>query len=196
MPEIQRNPFLQILRKAKENGWCVDLYCTTCGAMNFRSALREVGGEFGGPLADALSDVDLDELTSMPNWEDAIQIAVRDLPLSGQATALLESWLERAHQNLRFFDVVLYRLVRYLPMDHPVREEWIAKGVSIAEEMNDFSLIESLILMLRKNALQYSKLMSLAIVFAKESKQMRRVLRNVCNLEIDLAQQRHLPNSE
>jgi len=164
--------------------------------MDFRSALQDLGGELGGPLADALADVDLDELTSMPNWEDAIQIAVRDLPLPGQATALLESWLERAHQNLRFFDFVLYRLVRYLPVDHPVRLTWIAKGVSIAEETHDFSLIESLILTLRNNAPQYSQLMSLAIVFAKESKQMRRVLRNVCNVEIDLVQQRHSPDSK
>jgi len=196
MPELQKNLFLQILCKATENKWCVKLYCTTCGAMDFRSALQDLGGELGGPLADALADVDLDELTSMPNWEDAIQIAVRDLPLPGQATALLESWLERAHQNLRFFDFVLYRLVRYLPVDHPVRLTWIAKGVSIAEETHDFSLIESLILTLRNNAPQYSQLMSLAIVFAKESKQMRRVLRNVCNVEIDLVQQRHSPDSK
>ena len=127
--------------------------------------------------------MNLDELTLIPNWEDAIQIAVRDLPLHIQATALFETWLERAHQNLRSFDVVLYRLVRYLPESHPVRLKWIAKGVSLAEQTNDFSLVESLILTLRKNALQYSKIMSLAKEFAKESKQMQRVLRNACNAD-------------
>lgn len=189
MTNASSNPFIVLVRKASSLNWCMKPYCTTCGAIDFRSALQEVGGELGGPLADALADVDLDELTSMPNWEDAIQIAVRDLPLSGQATALFESWLERADQNPRFFDFVLYKLVRYLPEDHSVRVEWIERGVSLAIQICDFSLVESLVLTLRKKALQYDQLMALAKKFAKESKQMQRVLRNVCNIKIDLAQQ-------
>ncbi|MBU4179873.1 MAG: retropepsin-like domain-containing protein [Desulfobacteraceae bacterium] len=191
MTSVSDNPFIDLVRKASSLNWCMKPYCTTCGAMDFRSALQEVGGKLGGPLADALADVNLDELTSMPNWEDAIQIAVRDLPLPGQATALFESWLERAHQNLRFFDVVLYKLIRYLPEDHSVRVEWIVRGVYLAIQTCDFSLVESLILTLRKNALQYDQLMALAKRFAKESRQMHRVLRNACNIEIDLAQPWH-----
>ncbi|MBA3018706.1 MAG: hypothetical protein KKH20_05845, partial [Proteobacteria bacterium] len=79
MTSVSDNPFIDLVRKASSLNWCMKPYCTTCGAMDFRSALQEVGGKLGGPLADALADVNLDELTSMPNWEDAIQIAVRDL---------------------------------------------------------------------------------------------------------------------
>ena len=122
--------------------------------------MREVGGVLGGTLAGALAEVNPDEFTSLPKWEGALEIAVRVLPLPGQATSLLESWPERAGQNLRFFDVVLYRLIRYLPNDHPVHQ----------------------------NALQYNQVLVLAKRFAKESGQMRRVLRNTCNIEIDSGQ--------
>lgn len=188
MAEGRSNSFLDIVRKACVQNWCVQPYCTTCGAMNYRSALREVGGMLGDDLADALAEVNLDELTSLPKWEGALEIAVRDLPLPGQATSLLESWLERANQNLRFFDGVLYRLVRYLPKDHPVRIKWLIAGISLAVQTCDFSLVESLIPTLRQNSLQYDQLLAIAKSFAKESVQMRRVLRNACNIEIDSGQ--------
>lgn len=184
------NPFLETLRRAAEQNWCVKPYCTTCGARDFRSALHAIGGELGGPLADALADVNVDELTSLAKWDDAIEIAVRDLPFPSQATSLLESWLPSAEENIRFFDVVLYKLVRYLPEEHPVRAQWIAKGIAFAVQTGDFSLVESLILTLRGKAVQHEQLMRLAKQFAAESKQMKRVLRNACNIETESAQQR------
>jgi hypothetical protein len=184
------NLFLETLRRAAEQNWCVQPYCTTCGARDFRSALCAIGGELGGPLADVLADVNVAELTSLAKWDDAIEIAVRDLPLPSQATSLLESWLSRAEENVRFFDVVLYKLVRYLPEEHPVRAQWIANGIAFAVQTGDFSLVESLILPLRGKAVQHEQLMRLAKQFAAESKQMKRVLRNACNVETESAQQR------
>jgi predicted nucleotidyltransferase len=175
------NPFLKVLRQAVEENWCIQPYCTLCGARQFRFALFEVGGDWGGPLVNALSNVDLDELTSIPHWDDAIEIAVRDLPLPGQASALLEAWLERADGNIRFFDSVLYKLVRYLPEENSVRGQWIAKGIALAEKTRDFSLVESLMLTLRGKAVQHEQLMTLAKQLAVESKQMQRVLRNIYN---------------
>jgi hypothetical protein len=185
------NSFLKALRQAAKENWCVQPYCTTCGAREFRSALRQVGGELGGPLADDLADVNLDELTSLPKWNEAIEIAVRDLPLPGQATSLLERWLTRADENIRFFDVVLYKLVRYLPQEHTVQAQWIAKGIALAVETRDFSLVESLILTLRGKAVQHEQLMYLAKQFTAGSKQMQRVLRNACNIDTESAQQEH-----
>ena len=189
MADEQNNAFLELLRQAVARRWCMKPYCTTCGARDFRSALRQIGGPLGGPLAQALEDVDLDKLTSLPEWEGALEIAVLDIPLGDLAISLLESWLERAHLNLRFFDLVLYRLVRGLPDKHPVREKWIAKAITLAVQTQDFSLVESLILTLRRKALAHDQLMDIAAGFAKESKQMQRVLRNACKIDTDLAQQ-------
>lgn len=187
MADVHDNAFLLVLRKALAQKWCMRPYRTTCGAREFRSALQELGGEMGGPLADALAEVSLDELTSLPGWDGALEIAVRDLPLPGQASSLLESWLMRGDQNLRFFDFILYRLVRYLPEGHPVRSKWVTKALSIATQTRDFSLVESLILTLRDRALAHNALMDIAKAFAATSAQMRRVLRNACNIDIDSA---------
>lgn len=182
MTEKTTNPFLVILGKAIEQDWCIKPYCTTCGARDFRSALQSLGGLLGGPLVNALSEVNFDELMSFPKWDRAIEIAVRDLPVPGQATGLLESWLRRADECIRFFDVVLYRLARYLPEEHPVRAQWITKGIALALQTQDFSLVESLILILERKAMQDEKFITLAKQFAGESEQMKRVLRNACNL--------------
>ncbi len=187
MADENDNAFLGVLRRAVERNWCMRPYCTTCGAKEFRRALREVGGELGGPLANALADMRLDELTSLPGWDGALEIGVRELPLSGQVTSLLESWLIRADQNLRFLDFVLYKLVRRLPEGHLARTSWETKALSIATQTRDFSLVESLVLTLRDRAVAYVELMDVAKTFATRSTQMRRVLRNACNINIHTA---------
>lgn len=180
--EENANPFIELLRRAEEQNWCVQPYCTTCGARDFRSALREISGELGGPLVDALADLNLNELTSYAKWDDAIVIAVRTLPLSSQVISLLEAWLSRAIENVRFFDVVLFKFVRHLPEKYTIKEQWITKGISIAVRTKDFSLTESLILILRDKAVQHEQLIQLAKQFAADSKQMRRVLKNACKI--------------
>ena len=187
MAEECGNPFLEAVRQAAERNWCVQPYCTTCGTGDFRAALHTIGGQLGGPLADALGSVSLRELTSLPHWSGAIELAVRELPLPGQMTSLLESWLDRSDENIRFFDVVLYKLVRHLTKGHPLRERWIAKGIALAVQTRDFSLVESLVLMLRGRAVQHRQLVDLAKEFAAESTQMQRVLRNACNMETNPA---------
>lgn len=184
MADVHENAFLRVFRKALAQNWCLQPYCTTCGAREFRFALREVGGELGGPLADALADVSLDELTSLPKWDGAVEIAVRDLPFSG---SVLECWLARADENLRFFDFVLYKLVRYLPEGHPLRTKWVTQALSLATQTRDFSLTESLILTLRESAFAHNDLIEIAKELARESSQMRRVLRNACKIDISSA---------
>jgi hypothetical protein len=180
----QINPFIQILRKAEEKRWCMEPYCSTCGARDYRIALRDIGGKLGTPLVNVLAEIDRDELISFENWGDAVVIAVRDLPLPGQATALLESWLKRADQNIRFFDGVLYKLVRYMPESDPVRQKWIEKAVSLSVQTRDFSLVESLLLTLRERAVAYEQIIDIAREHAETSSQMRRVLRNACKIEM------------
>lgn len=110
--------------------------------------------------------------------------AVRELPLPDQVVTLLESWLPHAGKRIRFFDVVLYNLVRCLPETNIIRTQWINKGIAIAVQTKDFSLIESLILILRSEAVQHEPLMHLAKQFAADSKQMKRVLLNACNIRV------------
>ena len=176
------NHFLETLRRAKQEKWCVRLGCTTCGSTDFRSTLHKIGA---GPLADALANMNLDELVSLPDWDDALLIAMVDLPLPGQIEYPLEFWLPRAEENIRFFDVVLYRLVRHLSKDSRVRALWITKGIALSVQSMDFSLVESLLLTLRDEAVQHAELVRVGKLYAAQSKQMRRVLRNACSIDTD-----------
>ena len=125
---------------------------------------------------NALTDLDLEDLTSIPGWDGALQIALGDLPFPEQRISLLDAWLPRAHQNLRFFDFVHYRFIRYLPVGHPVRSNWVTMALSIAADTHDFSLVESLLLTLKDRSLAHNNLMYIAKTLASDSKQMRRVL--------------------
>ena len=47
------NPFLEIVRTAREHSWCTKPGCTTCGACEYREALAKLSGPLGGGLVNA-----------------------------------------------------------------------------------------------------------------------------------------------
>ena len=188
MAEQSINPFLELLHFALKKKWCYHPSCTTCGGGHFRSELQRLDNELGGLLADAISEVNLDELTSIPEWNDAIWIALRELPLP-RANSVLDYWLVRSKDDLRLFDVILYKLVRFLPEEHPSRVQWIGKGIALAVETRDYSLTESLLLTLRDKAVQHEQLMHLAMQIATTSEEMQRILQKVCKTKTEPAQQ-------
>jgi hypothetical protein len=178
------NPLYDIIRKANEQKWCMTPYCTTCGSREYRKALKDLSGPLGGGLANALCDINFQEITSIPNWQNALLVAIIDLPISMQVGGVLKAWLEKTGSNIFFIDLVLYKIVRHLPKDNETRNLWIDHCMSVALNTKDFSLVESLILVLRQDALDHSELISIAKEYAKTSAQMRRVLRNACNLTV------------
>jgi len=178
------NPLYDIIRKAHEQKWCMTPYCTTCGAREYRNLLKDLAGPLGGGLANALADINPQDLTSIPNWQDALIIALIDLPISLQVEGVLKAWLPKTTDNIFFADFVFYEIVRYLPKDNKTRNIWIEHCMTMALNTKDFSLIESLILVLRQDALKYSELIAIAKEYAKTSAQMRRVLLNACNLKV------------
>lgn len=159
-------------------------HCTTCGSHEYREHLRQLAAPLGGPLIRALSDMDSSELISIHGWEGAIEIAIGDLPLSGQAEEVLKAWIPKIGVNLSFDDVVLFRIVRYVRKDRPVRTAWIDAAVVRAVLIGDFSLTETLILILGADASRYPELLRTATAIAHESGQMRRVLRNACGIQL------------
>lgn len=170
------NPFMEILREAAKHKWCVKPSCTTCGALKFRSALRSIHGVVDNTLVDDLINIDVCELISFPNWDDAIEITIGTLSLN-QKIVLLESWLLHIAGSTLFFDTILYKIIRNLPEEYPVRTQWIAKCIDLALETRNFSLVESLILTLRWKAVQYKEFITIANELAAESSQMQRVLK-------------------
>ncbi len=147
--------------------------------MEFRSALRELGGPLGGPLTGALSTLQPQDVMWFSDWADALEVALWDLPLG--IDVVLNAWLSRVGQVVRFDDIVLYRVVRNLGENSDLRARWIEALVPVATNLSDFSLIESLILTLRRDSARYPMLLAAATALAPGSSQMQRVLRN-CGL--------------
>jgi hypothetical protein len=83
------NRFLKILESARDNKWCMNLYCTTCGATEFRSAMKQLGDE----LADELASLDLSVLTEMPNWDETIRLGLDDIRKADLMDRVLSAWL-------------------------------------------------------------------------------------------------------
>ena len=181
------NPLLEIMREASGRKWCMTPYCTACGSLKFLNKLKELAGPLGGPLANALEDLDIKELTSIPKWQDGLLIAVIDLPISMQLEGILRAWLPKACGDIRFADYVLFRIVKLLPRQSDIRREWIETCMAMAVDVKDFSLVESLILVLGQDARMLPELMTIATDYARTSGQMRRVLLSACNLNVKMA---------
>lgn len=181
------NPLLDLMREGNSRKWCMTPYCTTCGALEYRRKLKELAGPLGGPLANALEEIDINELTSVPNWQDGLLVALIDLPMAMQVEGILNAWLPKVIGNTRFADYVLFKIVRRLPRQNYIRNEWINSCLELVDKTKDFSLVESLILVIGQEAKNYRDLIAIATYHARTSGQMRRVLLNVCNLKVDMA---------
>jgi len=182
MNHKKSNPLYDIIRKAHEQNWCVTPYCSTCGAHEYRNALRELSGPMGGGLANALEDIDLHEITGLPNWQDALLVAILDLPISQQVENVLNAWLPKISDHVALADLILYKIIRYMRKDNATRNNWIERCIDIAINSRNFSLIESLLLVLRREAWDYRKLIAIAKEYSHSSPQMDRALRNSCKL--------------
>jgi len=182
MNHKKSNSLYDIIRKADEQNWCVTPYCTTCGAREYRNALRELSGPLGGGLADALAEIDLQEISLMPNWRNALLTAIMDLSFLPQLEGALNAWLPKISDNVVFADFILYKIVRYMRKDNTTRNDWITRCIDIAINSRNFSLVESLLLVLRRDAWDHPKLIAIAREHANASEQMERVLRNSCKL--------------
>ena len=84
----------------------------------------------GGGLADALADIDLQEISLLPNWKDALLVAIMDLPISQQVEDVLNAWLPKISDHIALADLLLYKIVRYMIKDNATRNNWIERCIS------------------------------------------------------------------
>ena len=177
------NTFIDIIREAHTHKWCTTPYCTTCGAQDYRKALRNLGEVAEGGLAAALADLNPSQLVKENNWQDALLVAVIDLPLSHQLEDIIKAWLAKFNDDIGFADFVLFKIIPCLSTQSAIRQEWINKSIALAKDTRNFSLIESLLLILKKDSLENPELIETAKDYAKTSRQMKRVLRNSCGID-------------
>lgn len=176
------NEFTELVKLASKSRWCTSLYCTTCGNAEFRMRLGALDNGFGGPLADLLSNLDLDEYTALGKWLDCLRIAFVDLPFAPQRDGILKNWLPHARTNVRFADGVLYYIIPYISGD--MRESWIASCIDLALGSRDASLVESLVWVLRSDLPRYPNLVDVAHDLTATSARVHTALRKTGNLRL------------
>jgi len=180
------NSFIDLLKKANELNWCTRLYCTTCGSREYRAELGKIGGILGGGLINALVNIEPKEIIKISNWDDALIIAFCELQFEEQREEVTKGWLNKLHDSLVFTDWVLLKIIKYLPNISKGKIDWINECIKIGIEYRYFSIVETLCLVLRKDIVNHSELFELSKEFANTSKQMQRVLRNVCKIELEM----------
>jgi hypothetical protein len=165
------NEYLQVIDDAERNNWCVMLWCTTCYADQFRSAVRRISD-----LQSALELLDLDQFTSYKNWCSMIRITAIDRRKSLNWNAILMTWLPYARSHVGFADKVLYQIVRNVPCDRETRSEWIALCVDLALHTKHSSLLESLVRILGPAAANHKNLVETAMESSASSALLKNAL--------------------
>ena len=166
------NRFMSLLQLARRNRWCTKPYCTTCGASEFRAALRQLGAE----LADDLADIDLGLLEGTPDWADALRLALDELQNADLKDRVLASWLPLIDEHVRLADLVLFYYVRrgalFAPMSIEVLRLWLTKCIDLALLTKDESLVESLLYTLGAGYREYPALDVVARGLARDSRRV------------------------
>jgi hypothetical protein len=170
------NAFLNIVRRAHEWNWCTRPYCTTCGSMEYRESLRELGTIDGGRF-ESVAELDLVELQALPGWFDALHLALLEIGQTGPLDRVLKPWLPQLGTNPRVADLVLFYFVRrgalFAPMSIELLGEWISACVEIAIDCEDASLIESLLYTCASQFSAHPMLLAVAGAVAQRSTKVR-----------------------
>jgi len=166
------NRFLSLLQLAGRNRWCTKPYCTTCGASDFRAALRELDTE----LTDELASLDLSALEDTVDWDDALRLALDQLQNPEKKDQVLTAWLPQLDRHIRLADIVLFYYVRrgalFAPMSIEILQQWLAKCVTLASQTGDESLVESLVYTLGTRYKEYPVLNSMVLDLASRSRRV------------------------
>lgn len=156
--------------------------CTTCGAMEYRRALRAVAGRAERRVFDLLREIDPNELVRQPDWDDAVETALYEVDFPPGREELVQAWQPKIGESLRFDDAVTFRIVRWLPATSDTRRDWLRAVVPFAVNSRDFSLTETLVLVMGPTVSAYPALVDVAVDIAGKWPQMRRVLRNASGI--------------
>jgi hypothetical protein len=123
----------------------MNMYCTTCGATEFRSAMKQLGDG----LADELASLDLSALTEIPNWDETLRLVLDDIRKAELMDRVLTAWLPQLDRHIRVADLILFYYVRRgainAPMSIEVLQRWREKCIDLALQTSNESLVESLI---------------------------------------------------
>jgi hypothetical protein len=172
--------FIEIIKAAEENDWCVNPFCTTCGSREFKDELRKLSEEHESGFIDALCAADLSDLQSSSNWRDALRITLGQIDDVKDMDKVLKAWLPNLQSNIPLADFVLFYFCRggllFSTMSGEVLGAWVDTCKQLAIKTKNESLIESLIYTLPEGIKYDQELMEVIKLAAVDSGTIRRAI--------------------
>lgn len=161
-----KNEFIELIKKAIANKWCIEPECTTCGSMEFRQQLKVMAGQDGEKLTEVLATMNIAELTNCNGWDRCIRQAYQFIRKPEQGDKILLCWLPELKNNLRLGDVVTYYIIKkgilFSPMSMGVRNKWIDACAKHAIDLMDYSLLETLLYTIGADVKKYDGFIDVA----------------------------------
>jgi len=163
-----------------ENKKCGEMYCSTCGGYGYAIEKRiGIDKNIRLTIEDTLSKITLDELNIFGKWKSVLLRIDR----SGFFPVYIREAKKINLSDIRAIDRFLLDSrtisnmggdiefsILYLPI--------LEKGISLALKNADYSLIETLIIVLQDSTVNHPELLKLAIKISENNIQMQRVLYN------------------
>jgi hypothetical protein len=167
---------------------CTDYYCTTCSGQygKVRRALKAVDKS---QVSSYLLSLKFPEFANY-GYQDNRRLYIQHLLLGAEffadseVNAIIchwESCIDRS-DGAAFYDFIVYYFLRYVPNDNSVKKYWVGKCLREIGNTQNESLIETLVLVLKKECPAH--IIDFALARAEHDTEIQRVLINSCGHSI------------
>ncbi len=151
---------------------CESVYCSTCGGLAF-AVKRNMTAELENDIEEALLEMSVSDFKSTGDWGEFLQ----EINPTGVISIFEREEKHFDPSDIRQLDRYLFD-GRKLMRHSSAYQELLQRGISMAIETSDDSLIETVSIILGENILKYEELLSLALEKSKWNEDMHRVLYN------------------
>lgn len=175
-----------LIQTAKSEKWCYKYGCSTCGCGEFRNHINICLKEDKEGFLKSIYDYDFTGIDNYKEFTIGIYLVclhLNYLKSYGLADSILAKWVERSDLTVRLADYAFYRIAGY-SRNIPLKRKWVDKCVELANQSNDISLVESMLIVLREKAKDYQELLDLANDLAKKSGTINNLLIKFSLIEV------------
>lgn len=157
----------------ENNNCCRSLYCSTCGGV-YHAIKSKMTDEIKSLLHSVMEQISRKQLLDFGFYTPLIEA----LEPKAYKQILRKEINEINQDDIWEIDHYLINARHYYSLDDELFKKLIDHAVEMAISTKNKSLCETLIIVLKNKVVKYSRIIDIALDFAKTDKQMKRVLFN------------------
>jgi|SaaInlV_120m_DNA_4_1040238.scaffolds.fasta_scaffold07607_4 hypothetical protein len=157
----------------ENNNCCRSLYCSTCGGV-YHAIKSKMTDEIMSLLHTILGEISYEQLFYFGNYMSLIEALERKAYQQINRKRIYDI----DQDDLSKVDHYLIEARHYYSLDDELFKELLEHAIEMAISNRSKSLCETLIIIFKNEIVKYSRIVDLALEFAKSDKQMQRVLFN------------------